>query len=163
MKKNNLVEQFADRLRLSLINADYGSTRSATGVNILKFANMIGYSSQICRKYLRGQAIPEPVKLLEIAEKLNVSPGWLLFGDSHTKNTKEENKITINKDLLHYIFSHANILYSNQHTKKETLPAFLLELTHNVSQIKADNEESKKIIDLALYSVHHFYLVTSDK
>lgn len=158
MEKIDLVEQFASRLKSSLIDANYRSSRSPSGVDINKFAQMAGYSTQICRKYLRGKAIPEPNKLAEIAEKLNVSPGWLLFGDSHAKSTNEENKITINKDLLHYIFTHANLLYTNEHAKKEVLPSFLLELTNNVSQIQADNEQSKKIIDLALFSVQHFNL-----
>ncbi|MDF1756750.1 MAG: helix-turn-helix transcriptional regulator [Legionellaceae bacterium] len=156
MEKVNLVDQFAKRLRLALINAEYGSSKSSSGVNISKFAQMTGYSAQICRKYLRGEAIPEPSKLAEIAQKLKVSPGWLLFGDSHTNNANEENKITINKDLLHYIFTHANSLYDEKNNKKDVLPTFLLELTNHVSQIEANSEQSKKIIDLALFSVKHF-------
>jgi transcriptional regulator with XRE-family HTH domain len=162
MEKNNLLNQFANRLRLALIDANYKSNRTPSGVDILKFAKMAGYSSQICRKYLRGQAIPEPSKLAEIALKLNVSPGWLLFGDCHAKTEIEENKITISKDLLHYIFTHANTLYTDEHAKKDILPTFLLELTNNVSKIKVDDEESKKIIDLALFSVKHFNLSTDE-
>jgi transcriptional regulator with XRE-family HTH domain len=156
MEKNKLIHKFAERLRDSLIKADYGSNRSANGVNINKFANMTGYSPQICRRYLRGEAIPEPNKLAEIAKELNVSPGWLLFGDCHASSADDENKITINKDLLHYIFTHANNLYASEDNQKEMLPRFLLELTNNVSQIKADYEQSKKIIDLALFSVKTF-------
>ncbi|OGV34552.1 MAG: transcriptional regulator [Legionellales bacterium RIFCSPHIGHO2_12_FULL_35_11] len=156
MKKNNLIEEFASRLKISLINANYDSNRSPSGVNISKFSQMVGYSAQICRKYLRGQAIPEPNKLAEIARKLNVSPGWLLFGDCHTKQQDAENKITINKNLLHYIFTHANNLYTNPIQNQESLPTFLMELTYNVSQIEANYEQSKKIVDLALYSVKHF-------
>jgi transcriptional regulator with XRE-family HTH domain len=156
MEKNKLINQFAERLRVSLIDGDYGSNRSAYGVNVNKFARMVGYSPQICRRYLRGEAIPEPNKLAEIAKELKVSPGWLLFGDCHTSNSDDENKITINKDLLHYIFTHANNLYSSENTQREMLPKFLLELINNVSQIKADHEQSKKIIDLALFSVKTF-------
>ena len=156
MEKDKLINQFAERLRNALINSDYSSRRSAYGVNINKFAAMTGYSTQICRRYLRGEAIPEPNKLAEIAKELNVSPGWLLFGDCHSMRDGEENKITISKDLLHYIFTHANSLYTNENTQREMLPTFLLELTNNVSQIDADNEQSKKIIDLALFSVKNF-------
>lgn len=156
MEKVNLVKQFANRLRDTLIAANYSSSRSTSGVDIHRFAAMTGYSPQICRKYLRGQAIPEPSKLAEIASKLNVSPGWLLFGDSHTNGHDEEHKITISKDLLHYIFTHANTLYSEEHSNHDVLPNFLIELTRDVSQINANDEQSKKIIDLALFSVKHF-------
>lgn len=156
MEKTNLVKQFAYRLRDTLIATNYRSARSTSGVDIKKFAEMTGYSTQICRKYLRGQAIPEPTKLAEIAARLNVSPGWLLFGDSHANGHEEEHKITISKDILHYIFKHANTLYSYENSNNDILPKFLLDLTNDVSQIKANDEQSKKIIDLALLSVKHF-------
>ena len=118
MEKVNLVDQFAKRLRLALINAEYGSSKSSSGVNISKFAQMTGYSAQICRKYLRGEAIPEPSKLAEIAQKLKVSPGWLLFGDSHTNNANEENKITINK-IYYTIFLLMQTLYMMKRITKK--------------------------------------------
>lgn len=156
MEKGKLIQQFADRLRISLIDAGYGSKRSLYGVNINRFAAMTGYSPQICRRYLRGEAIPEPNKLAEIANELKVSPGWLLFGDCHSSHADEENKITISKDLLHYIFTHVNNLYTKENTEKDILSKFLLDLTNNVSQINADNEQSKKLIDLAMFSVKNF-------
>ncbi len=155
MEKNVLIKQFAKRLKDALIGANYVSSRSTSGVDIHRFAEMTGYSPQICRKYLRGQAIPEPNKLAQIADELNVSPGWLLFGDSHAKDQSRENKISISKDLLHYIFTHANTLYNDEHSV-DVLPNFLLELTQDISQINADHEQSKKIIDLALFSAKHF-------
>jgi len=156
MEKNNLIKQFASRLKDTLIAANYRSSRSTSGVDIHRFAEMTGYSPQICRKYLRGQAIPEPNKLAEIAATLNVSPGWLLFGDSHSNDVNEEHKITISKDLLHYIFTHANRLYHEEPSNQDGLPQFLLDLTLDVSQINVNDEQSKKIIDLALYSIKRF-------
>lgn len=155
MEKIDLIKQFAQRLRSSMIAKGYHSTRSTSGVDIHKLAELTGCSPQICRKYLHGLVIPEPAKLTELALKLDVSPGWLLFGDSHSTETVEENKITISKDLLHYIFSHANQLY-NANQSGDDVPDFLLELTHDVCQIEANDEQSKKIIDLALSSAKHF-------
>ena len=84
MEKVNLTKQFAYRLnRDAMINAGFNSQRSTSGVCIHKLAEITGYSLQICRKYLRGEAIPEPIKLVEIAAKTDVSPGSLLFGDAH--------------------------------------------------------------------------------
>lgn len=161
MERIDLTKQFSHRLRTALINAGYGSTRSTTGVHLQKFSTLIGYSIQICRKYLHGQAIPDLTKLTDIADRLNVSPGWLLFGDCHAQHPLEAQKVTISKPLLHYIFSHANQLY-HATEMHPTLPDFLLELTHDVSQINADDEQSKKIIDLALHSVKRFRTISTD-
>lgn len=155
MEKVDLIKQFSCRLRDAMVAKGYHSTRSTSGVNIHKLVAMTGNSPQICRKYLSGQVIPEPTKLAELAAKLDVSPGWLLFGDSHSNAAVVENKITISKDLLHYIFSHANQLYTAKPSDQE-IPDFLLDLTQDVCHIEVSDEQSKKIIDLALLSAKHF-------
>lgn len=155
MEKVNLTKQFSYRLRDSMIAAGFNSQRSTSGVCIHKLAEITNYSVQICRKYLRGEAIPEPVKLVEIAAKLHVSPGWLLFGDSHNDLNTAADKLTISRNLLHYIFTRAACLYKGDLVTQE-VPDFLLELINDVSQINANEEQSKRIIDLALASVKHF-------
>ncbi|HHF7366981.1 TPA: helix-turn-helix transcriptional regulator [Legionella bozemanae] len=155
MEKVNLAKQFADRLRDAMIAAGFNSQRSTSGVCIHKLSEITGYSVQICRKYLRGEAIPDPVKLREIAVKIHVSPGWLLFGDSHNDQGITPKKISINKNLLHYIFTKASCLYNGTLLEQE-IPNFLMELINDVSLINADEEQSKKIIDLALSTVKHF-------
>ena len=154
--KISLSQRFALRLRDTLIAAGYASTRTPSGVDIFEFAKLIGHSPQICRKYLRGQAIPNSSKLENIATTLCVSPGWLLFGDCHSHHiSAETNKITINKELLHYIFTHMTSLYQ-PNLPPHQLPDFFLELTEDISQINADPEQSKKIVDLALSSAKQF-------
>lgn len=155
MEKVDLTKQFAYRLRDAMIAAGYNSRRSVSGICIHKLSEITGYSLQICRKYLRGEAIPDPVKLVEIAAQLQVSPGWLLFGDSHNDSSMNRDKIIISKNLLHYILRQAANLYNMPHVGKET-PGFLLELINDVSQIDTSEEQSKKIIDLALASIKHF-------
>ena len=93
--------------------------------------------------------------MTEIAAKLNVSPGWLLFGDSHRDTYYANNNITISQNLLHYIFTHIYELY-DVGQPNDDLSDFLLELTRDISQINANEEQSKKIIDLALSSARHF-------
>src|SRR5580704_248191 len=157
MEKVNLAKQFADRLRGAMIAAGYNSQRSTSGVCIHKLAEITDYSVQICRKYLRGEAVPEPVKLMEIAAKLHVSPGWLLFGGVHNEQGISQDNITISRNLLHYIFTRAAYLYDGDLEKQE-IPNFLMELIKDLSLISANEEQSKKIIDLALSSVKHFNL-----
>lgn len=155
MEKVDLTKQFAYRLRDAMIAAGFNSQRSTSGVCIHKLAEITGYSLQICRKYLRGEAIPEPIKLAEIAATLQVSPGWLLFGDSHNDSSLSPDKIIISKNLLIYILKKAASLYNAPHLSSD-VPGFLQELINDVSQINASEEQSKKIIDLALSSVKHF-------
>ncbi|MFJ1269492.1 helix-turn-helix domain-containing protein [Legionella lytica] len=155
MEKVDLTKQFAYRLRDAMIAAGFNSQRSTSGVCIHKLSEITGYSLQICRKYLRGEAIPEPLKLVDIATKLHVSPGWLLFGDSHDDRGLEQDKVSISKTLLHYIFSKAANLYNSPLMEQE-VSDFLMELINDVSLINANEEQSKRIIDLALASVKHF-------
>jgi transcriptional regulator with XRE-family HTH domain len=154
MKKIDLTKQFAYRLRDAMLAANLSSQRSTSGVCIHKLAEITGYSLQICRRYLRGEALPEPIKLVEIAEKLGVSPGWLLFGESPVDAA---NHIVINKNLLRYIFTHAADLY-NTSPHGDEVSDFLLALINDASQINASEEQSKKIIDLAMSSIKHFKL-----
>ena len=155
MEKVDLTKQFACRLRDAMIAIGFNSERSTSGVCIHKLAEITGYSVQICRKYLRGQAIPEPTKLIEIAQKLKVSPGWLLFGESHFDHSPLHNKIIVSKNLLFYLLTQATELYKKAPSDKE-VTAFIFELINDLSLINATEEQSKKIIDLALSSVKHF-------
>jgi transcriptional regulator with XRE-family HTH domain len=151
MEKNTVSLYFSERLKDALIKAGLHSLRSTSGVDIHKLVEITGYSPQICRKYLRGQAIPEPYKLIEIAEKLNVSPGWLLFGDH--KQSEDQENILISKQVLHYIFSKAQVLYNTP--KVHTVADFLVQLSCDISQISTTAVQSKKIIDLAFTSLGH--------
>lgn len=152
MQKITLTKQFALRLRDAMIAAGFHSQRSVSGVSLHKLAEMTGYSLQICRKYLRGEVIPEPTKLMEIAQKLNVSPGWLLFGDTHQISSTQ---LSVSKNLLHYILMKARCLYNTASLEQE-VPNFLMELIEDVRLINATEEQSKQIIDLAFSSAKHF-------
>jgi hypothetical protein len=155
MEKNNLNQAFAERLKTSMIAAGYHSKRSTSGVDIHALADIMGYSTQICRKYLRGEAIPDPVKLLDLSKKLLVSPGWLLFGDSFAGETYSNKSIVISKNMLHYIFLQVAELYHVADCQ-EDVSDFLVDLTRDISQIDADEAQLKKIVDLAFSSVKHF-------
>lgn len=148
--KSDLNQQFAARLRDALLAKGYHSARSPSGIHIQKFADLTGHSVQICRKYLRGQSIPDSPKLIEIAAQLEVSPGWLLFGDCHGRHDGQAHKITINRDLLHYIYTHFSALHPPDPIQADFFSEFFVNLVHDVCAISDDLEQSKKIIDLAL-------------
>lgn len=155
MEKIDLNTSFANRLKTAMLASGLHSSRSTSGVCIHQLAAITGYSVQICRRYLRGEALPEPAKLVEIARKLQVSPGWLLFGEEDNTKPDEKTSLKINKKLLRYIFLKANALY-NSSAKPDEIALFLIELVTDVSKINASEDQSKQIIDLALSSVHYF-------
>jgi transcriptional regulator with XRE-family HTH domain len=151
MENNDLSMQFANRLKKSMAICGYDSQRPASGT----LAEITGYSPQMCRRYLSGEAIPEPQKLAILAEALKVSPGWLLFGESEHDIRLNEDKVVISKKLLSYVLSKAKELY-DANPVQGNIPDFVSDLIHKVSKINADEEQSKKIIDLAFLSAKHF-------
>lgn len=155
MNKIQFAEQFSKRLHDAMHAAGHHAARSSSGVDIHALVKITGYSSQICRKYLRGEAIPEPNKLQEIAQALDTTAGWLLFGEAQTPFTPPENHVMLNKTLLHYLLTQAAPLYQTEPDNPE-VPAFLTSLADNISQIAADETQSKHIIDLALSSASRF-------
>ncbi len=154
MNKFELSKAFSQRLKEAMAEAGYDSPRSASGISIQKLAEITGYSLQICRKYIRGEAIPEPVKLIELAQKLNVSAGWLMFGEDGAFK-KQDGSITISRSLLAYLLKEAGGLFQTQRNTEEVAD-FLMSLIEDLRQIEADEEQSKKIVQLALSSIKQF-------
>jgi len=154
-----LAEHFSKRLRDAMLSSGHHATRSSSGVDVHALVEITGYSSQICRKYLRGEAIPEPNKLLEIAHALGTSAGWLLFGEKQDALEQPEAHLLLKKSLLHYLLTQAAIIYQTEPDNPE-VPHFLMALAEDISQISADEAQSKRIIDLALSSATRFQHVT---
>lgn len=140
---------FAQRLRQAMIHSGYGSTRSITGVCIHTLTLFTSHSRQICRKYLKGESLPEPDVVVKIATALNISPGWLLFGDVPSG---QPNHIHIHPALLHYILTHE--LIPSQH--HPLYSQFLMHLIQEVAQLTGEESHLKKVIDLAFTSIHPF-------
>lgn len=155
MANINLKKQFAERLRQAMISSGFTSARSIYGVDVKKLAEITNYSIQICRKYLRGEAMPEFSKLMEIADELKVSPGWLAFGDSLNKLTEFKEHVLISKEALSYVFMKALSLQNYQWTQTG-VSNFLIELINSLSIINGSEEQSTKIIDLAFSSGMYF-------
>lgn len=155
MEKPDLTKQFACRLRQALLQAGFSSLRSTSGVSIHKLAEMTGHSLQICRKYVRGEAMPEPLKLIELAQKLKVSPGWLLFGENEEDHPNQKETISISRNLLHYILAQIQTL-DLLSSRSNEITNFAVDLIYDLSLINTDEEQSKKIVDLALASIKHF-------
>ncbi len=155
MSKHVLSAGFATRLHQAMISAGLQSSRSKSGVCIQSLTQLTSHSRQMCRKYLSGEALPEPHVLIKLAEALHVSPGWLLFGDLHAVTLKKE-QIQISKPILHYILTH----HQNPSLPSLTLNQqhFLIQLIQEISDLEGDETQLKKIVDLAFSSANQFQI-----
>jgi hypothetical protein len=154
MSKHALSTGFAQRLHQAMISAGFTSTRSKSGVCMHTLTQLTNHSRQICRKYLGGETLPEPHVVIKIATALNVSPGWLLFGDAPVTQT---DNICISKSLLHYILTHE---LTPSHYQNLQYPYFLMHLIHEITQLQGNELHLKKIIDLAFTSINQFRATT---
>jgi hypothetical protein len=88
---------FGARLKFAMINNGFNSNRSPYGVDVARLARITQHSPQICRKYLKNTALPSKETVLRMSEALNVSPGWLLFGDG---SPQHKNLVSLSPILL---------------------------------------------------------------
>ncbi|MDP3559286.1 MAG: helix-turn-helix transcriptional regulator [Legionellaceae bacterium] len=144
-------KDFSNRLIESMKANGYAVSRSPSGICMRTLAKFAGASEQICRRYIRGEALPDYEKILRIAHHLNTAPGYLLFGDPvNTKST------VIEDDLLHYILSKSYHLYREETGNTDDYANFVLELIRDVREIDTSKENLEKIINLAVSSISSY-------
>ncbi|RUQ92901.1 transcriptional regulator [Legionella septentrionalis] len=147
---NGPYQSFADRLIKTLKVKGYTASRSPNGICIKSLAGLVGASEQICRRYIRGDALPDYEKITQLSKHLEISPGWLLFGDegfnSPKNNEQEEN-------VLHYILKHSHRLYPVSQGGNGDYADFVLGLFKEVRSIDTSENNLLKIIDLAISSI----------
>ena len=148
-----LYQSFATRLIQTLKDKGHTASRSPNGICIRTLAEFIGTSDQICRRYIRGAALPDYEKIVRLAKHLGVNPGWLLFGEDSNKTSEQP---VLNETLLHYILKHSHCLYSATVGSNDDYANFVLELIKEVSKINTSEENLIKIIDLALGSISSY-------
>jgi transcriptional regulator with XRE-family HTH domain len=157
MKRSYFVSNFANRLNSSLQKAGYSSFRTEAGVDVNQLAKIAGVSYQMARKYALGLAMPDYHVIPKIANSLNVSSAWLLFGESNMLAAEEESptQIAIECELLKYILQKCVVLFSP--TKgAEKIINFIVGMIYDASHINADDKTVLKIIDMMLSSAIQF-------
>lgn len=146
-------QSFANRLIQTLKDKGYTASRSPNGICIKTLAEFTGASEQICRRYVRGDALPDYEKVKQLAQHLQVNPGWLLFGvDGDASPKKNE----INEILLHYILKQSHHLYPVSHASNNDYADFVLGLLKEIRAIDTSEDNLLKIIDLALGSISSY-------
>lgn len=144
-------KNFSKRLIEAMKMKGFAASRSPSGISIPHLAEFSGASDQICRRYIRGDALPDYEKIIKIANNLDISPGWLLFGEeSVSKNTELE------ENVLHYILKHSHRLYSVEQSGNSDYADFVLELYREVRSLDTSEKTLYKIIDLAIGSISKY-------
>ncbi len=146
--------EFTHRLVSSMKQAGFTDTRSPSGISVKTLAETMHVSEQICRRYLRGDALPDYEKIVTIARFLSVSPGWLLFGN---QPHADDHTIHMDASLLHYMLERSHTFYMMQAPEQaHDFPDFVLALINDISAIDAHHDTLKQIIDLAVSSISSF-------
>ncbi|MBL7479724.1 helix-turn-helix domain-containing protein [Legionella bononiensis] len=146
-------QSFANRLINTLKDKGHIASRSPNGICIKTLAEFAGASEQICRRYIRGDALPDYEKVKQLAYHLHVNPGWLLFGEEgHVPPKKDE----VNETLLHYILKQSHHLYPISNGGNDDYADFVLGLIKEVRAIDTSEDNLLKIIDLALGSISSY-------
>lgn len=157
MKRNDFLHGFSQRITMLLQQANLGSDNSKAKVKVSRLAEVAGCSHQMARRYVLGEALPEIDVTYKIAKWLNVSPGWLLFGEEiQVPDNIEKKQITcIETDILHYIIT-KSLSLSTLAKEPEELALFILAIIQDVIHVRAEKKEVFKIIDISINSAMHF-------
>lgn len=147
-----LYTEFAERLISAMKLRGYGSSRSPHGICMKSLAKFADASEQICRRYMRGEALPSYDKIIAIAEALTISPSWLLFGET----TDIKSSKYLDDEILHYILMHSQALYQDKSSSSQEYADFIVGLVKDIRDIDTSKENLLKIIDLALGSISSF-------
>ncbi len=148
-------KEFSNRLIVAMKACGYVASRSPSGICMRTLSKLASASEQICRRYIRGDALPDYDKIMNVATQLSVSPGWLLFGEPDKIKTVHQTN-AIDDELLHYILTKSYNLYREETGNTDDYADFVLELIHDVREINTSKENLQKIIDLAVGSIASF-------
>jgi transcriptional regulator with XRE-family HTH domain len=157
LKRECLVKDFSKRLTDIMQLKGYHSLRSKAGVTISELTKICGCSHQMARRYVLGDALPDIEITIKIAKWLDVSPGWLLFGEESNipNNIDKNNLIHIESDLLQYILLQSAQLFLLTQDTKEVV-SFIMDIINDTTHIDADKKAILKIVDISVNSVTRF-------
>ena len=147
-------KKFSTRLIDTMKMNGYGVSRSPHGICMKTLAEFAGASEQICRRYIRGDALPDYDKIINIAENLNVSPGWLLFGEQQSNMSNLFGRT--DDALIQYILTQSHMLFRDDPDATDDYADFVIGLIKEVREIDAPKESLEKIINLALSSISSY-------
>ena len=150
---NKKYKNFSLRLINAMIAKGHIASRSPSGICMKSLSEFANASEQICRRYIRGEALPDYEKIINLAKQLDISPGWLLFGEEQINLSKNRE---LEEHLLHYILKHSHCLYPVSKNGNSDYADFVLGLFKEVYSIETSQDNLLKIIDIAISSISMF-------
>jgi hypothetical protein len=133
---------FGARLRFAMINNGFNSHRSPYGVDISRLARITQHSPQICRKYLKDTALPSVETIMRMSESLNVSPGWLLFGEG---SSQHKNFVSLSPALLRCVIEEG-LAVQNHFKSNHDFADFLMHIVEKIQKFDLPDLEIRQII-----------------
>lgn len=153
--RTQLLASFSNRLVSALKERGLSSSRSSSGVKVAELSLAINCSSQMARRYALGKALPDYETILAMSSWLDVSPGWLLFGDEGRREFGERELLGIDYDFFRHILVTSIPLIKQSHDSNE-VSAFIVDLIYDASHLKADSETIRKMVDMSISSATKF-------
>lgn len=154
MSKKTTNQEFSERLRETMLKKGHASRTAACGVSPAALSKAVGCFTEMALRYLDGRSIPAPDVVLKIAEWLEVDPAYLLFGKKED-HFHVHNKILIDKEIIDYTLKKLIPLIKNDNNEAEII-SFFISILSDMSLINMENDELKKVVDLAVKSTSFF-------
>ena len=149
---DNTHTSFGTRLKFALIQAGLTSNRSPYGVNVARLAEITKHSPQICRKYLSNTALPSVDTIISLSKKLEVSAGWLLFGDEPKQN---KGVVSLSPALLRYVIEEG-LAVQVCFKSNNDFSGFLIHIMEKIEGFDLPENQIKKIIQCMITSARCF-------
>ena len=135
-------KSFGTRLKLVMIQKGFSSNRSPYGVDVTRLSEITQHSPQICRKYLKNTALPNKETIMRLSEALDVSPGWLLFGED---TSRHKDLVSLSPALLRSVIEEG--LAVQAHFKSNHYFAdFLMHIVETIQKFDLPDLEIRQII-----------------
>lgn len=148
---DHIQTSFGARLRFAMINNGFNSNRSPYGVDVARLSDITQHSPQICRKYLKDTALPSFDTIMRLSEALNVSPGWLLFGDG---SPQYKNLVSLSPALLRCVIEEG--LTVRAHFKSNhDFADFLMHIVEKIQRFDLPDLEIRQIIRCMTSSIEY--------
>lgn len=133
---------FGARLKFAMLHKGFSSTRSPYGVDVTHLSKITQHSPQICRKYLKNTALPSIDTIMRLSETLNVSPGWLLFGEGYPQH---KNLVSLSPALLRCVIEEGLAVQAHFKSNHD-FADFLMHIVEKIQRFDLPEGDIKQII-----------------
>ena len=133
---------FGARLKLAMIQKGFSSNRSPYGVDVTHLSKITQHSPQICRKYLKNTALPSKDTIMRLSEALDVSPGWLLFGED---TSRHKNLVSLSPTLLRSVIEEGLAVQAHFKSNHD-FADFLMHIVEKIQRFDLPEVDIRRII-----------------